>query len=209
MTLKPIAFALFLLGLMTAAAPASTFQFGVVYDGTTASLAPGSDTPGGTSLAAGDSFDLTVSAAGNGFFKAIEEFSEFAAATFSVGPSGTRVGNLVTSIYRDGSLVSSRIENNLAQLSTHLGAQTFQVAQGTEFDQVKLSYQLVSATAPTTIAPLSRILGFAPFYDQADRISFTPGSVPPIAEVGLPATALLLASGICLLGLGRRRIRPV
>ena len=198
-----------LVGLLTVAgmfgsANADVFNFDMLFDGTTVSLNAGSDNPVGTSLIAGDSFNLQLSAANDDFWRVDTSLNnQFVPLTFFVLDAGSRTGNVNTGFFLDGTEVFRINEGNVGQSSVHIGANNWTLNSGLEFDTVIMDYTLVSSTSSTTIQSRPNYFdGFglsdSPFFDS-DNITYEAGSVPE------PATLTLLGAGLALFGRRRRK----
>ncbi len=190
-----IAFVIGLLLSFTVSARAATFNYDIEYNGEIPSLALISDIPAGQALLPGDSFDLTVRAQGNSFFRVIEEFRQFVAASFVVAQGGTRIANIVTTLYLDDVIVHSAIDSEVAQHLVHIGAQSLSIPQGRDFDRLTLGYQLLDSDAPTVISPSADILAFTPFFRFPDQIAYVRAAISavPLSESGAYYLTVLCA----------------
>jgi hypothetical protein len=187
-------------------AQAATYNFNMSYDGTTVTLNPGSDNPTGTVLNVGDTYKLNLSAVGSEFWTVNSSFSTFLPLTFFVDESGTRSADVSTDFFNDGGLVQNITESGITQQFIHVGAQQWTLAAGTVFDQVMLSWTLLSIdpNGPSTISSadfLNSGNGIGVFFDNPN-VSFSASVVPVPAALPLLITSIVGAYGVA-----RRRNR--
>lgn len=198
----------FLTGILCLCAPAAfaaTYTYDVTYDGVSAIAGIGSDTIDGSTFDAGDSFDLTLSTAGDDYWSVDGTFDAvFVPLSFLVEDSGTRTADIVTTFYLDGVEVAQIVDTGVSQEFNHIGAQTWTLVSGLEFDEVVMNYDLVASTATTVISSDSDIFeGFggsnSPFY-TSPNIGYNQAAVVP-----LPAGLPLALTALGLLGIVSRR----
>ena len=199
---KKIILGLILLGL-TGIANAAIIQFDLSYDGTLVSVDAGSTTPAGSSLVAGDSFELDFHTTGNDFWRVDSNYGpQFVPLDFSVSTSGTRVANVQSLFLLNGVQVANITELGVSQSFAHIGAQSWSLLAGLEFDQILMDYDLLSSTAATVIGSAPNIFnGFglsgSPFFDS-NKISY---------QASVPEPSIIALFGLGLLGLGFARRR--
>jgi hypothetical protein len=192
----------------SSSAQATTYNFNMTYNGTAVSLDPGSDVPNGTVLNVGDTFNLNVAAAGTDFWKVITDYSVFVPLSFQVNESATRTSDISTNFLNNGSNVFNITDTAASQAFIHVGAQTWDLASGLQFDLVQMTWTLlaIDTAGPSTINAGPQFFGFirtdAPFFN-GPSITYS-GSV---SAVPLPAAMPLLISAIAGLGAVARRRR--
>ena len=180
---------------VASSASATSYTFDLTFDGT--SLTPTNVGSGlaGVGLNVGDDFVLTVRAAGNGFWTTTT--SSF---SLPINPAlninALTSGNAVSTGFLDGAVVFVETETPSGRCCAELGPNSWSLPIGLTFDEVVLSYTLLSSDAS---------FGFdgglwnTPF----DGATFTAAPAVP-----LPAALPLFASGLGALGLlGWRRKR--
>lgn len=189
---------------------AVTYNFGITYDGTTASVDGSSDPIGGTSLNVGDGFILDIHAAGNDFWNVTTGYSKFFDMILIIADSAERTVNVVTTLFLDGSQVQQDIETGIVQQEVHLGNQDFDWITGTSFDQIviDLDFLAINNGADTILVESADILADLsdtnrPFFNNPN-IEYVSGSTS-VPDSGT-SIALLFASMLALVGL-RRKIR--
>lgn len=195
--------------LFSPSAHATTYNFNMMYDGTALSLNPGSDTPGGTVLFAGDTFNVNLHALGADYWHVNTDYNVFVPLSFSVSEGASREADVTTTFLLNGVTVDSTIETNIGQNFVHVGAQNFNLATGFDFDQVALIWTLlsVSTNGPSTINP--EPAHFTSF-GQADAAFINSPKIDYIhvnvSAVPLPAALPLFATALAgFAGAARRR----
>ena len=185
---------------------AAVYNFSVTYDGTGQSLDPGSDPMTGTSLSVGDGFLLDLHTAGNDYWEILNSSALSSIyASLLVSDNGTRTGDVETSFYLDGTLISQDIDNNISQSYIHIGAQTHTLDVGTMFDQIVIDYTLnnvVDATQ-TVIQDGLVFWGKELFQKEGSEgyIAYRRGQ----QQVPAPSALALIGIGLAALGYARRR----
>lgn len=194
--------------LSTDNAQASYFDFDLTFDGTKVTLDEGSADPVGTVFEAGDSFDLTVEAAGHDYWSVDSDYMSFLPLTLYVNEEATRVGDISTTFYLDGAVVASDTAGSVSQEMLHMGAQFWDLEAGLAFDSVTVNYTLssVSSGGSSTVEMMNfgQPISFLPFY-EAPEISYV--SMETIAQIPLPAGLPLMLSGLAGVVLLRQRGR--
>jgi hypothetical protein len=180
---------------------ATSYDFDVTYNGTSASADVGSDPLVGTVLAVGDSFRLDIHAADTDFWSVNTAGLQFLDATFQVQEGAVRTGNIKTTLFLDGAQVDQGIQNNIGQAFVHIGNQTFNWQNPTLFDQVVVEYDFLSISTPTTTTLIG--IGFQPFY-QSSYITYNEGAAP-VPDAG--STATLLGLSVACIAYARREKR--
>ncbi len=185
------------------AANAAAYNFSVLWNGTTASLAGGSDDPLTTTMNAGDSFTYSLSATGGGKWNTILAGSLFPLFSMPLAESGTRTGDLSLNLLNGVTNVFSYSENGASNSFVHLGTNTVSIASGLMFDSWVLNYNILTADTTSTPTSLLPWPGNAPEAQFGDNITFTAGGVPE------PATWALMISGFGLVGATLRRRKAI
>lgn len=205
-----------------ASAHAASYNFEYEFDGTTLSLVGGSDTPDGTSLADGDSFTLTLSAAVGDYWEVTAALvNAFIPLSFSTSESADRWADIDTTWSLNGSAVDSTSETDVIQRFAHVGAQTWSLADGLMFDQVVIDYTLLLATVQnsgmggpsesTTIDQGSSdfiLQSFNTFFDGGPNngaIDYVHGMAPVPLPAGMALYGSLLAVGGLMASRRRKR----
>ncbi|MDG3002343.1 PEP-CTERM sorting domain-containing protein [Paludisphaera mucosa] len=204
---------LLLAGLALAAAPraeaGTSYNFSVLYfGGGLASQAPGSDTIVGTTLFDDDTFTWDIKAQGGAWQVLADTFS-FPLMAFGVQEAGLRVGDFTLTLKNAGVDVLTTSEVGAEQRYVHVGTNTIFLTQGLVFDEMFLSYHLITAVTDDPNVPVtpigSTISGLLPIFGAPEFTS--PGSVVYGAAVPEPTSMALMLVGLCGLGLARRRGR--
>ena len=198
-------------GAMLSASPvlAATYDFNMTFDGSAIALDSGSDVPDGTVLEVGDSFTLTLSAVYGDFWRANAAFDAYFPLSFLVPDSATRVADIATEFFRDGSSVGSTVEDDVGQSYVHVGAQQFHLLTGFSFDTVVLNWvfesiddpfaqTIISASGPNLFESFSD--PNIPFFRSPDIEYVSAATVVP-----LPAAGWLMLAGLGGLAALRRR----
>lgn len=183
-------------------AQAATFDWDFVWDG--AALTETSATPmAGTTLAAGDNFTLTISAAGNGFWTTpATSYGLPINPSYASGKAGGSTNaDAVTTFYLDGVQVAQDVETGEGRCCAELGVNQWVFGSATSFDVIELSYDL------NTIQEADNELSGSFWTATYSSIPYT---AAPVAAVPLPASAALYG-GLLLgaAGVARRMRRAV
>lgn len=192
-------------------AHATGYSIDMTFDGTDITLDGGSTDPIGLELFDSDTFNLELRASNDDCWRVDNDISGFfVPLTFGLQDSGERYANIVTSFYLDGTeILSARITDiNVLQETVHVGAQSWDLSSGLEFDAVFMDYELVSSTADTVISdPLTD--DYFNSFGSSDRPFFRHSSISYVTKSSsVPdggATAALL--GLSLAGLLRMQRR--
>lgn len=193
--------------LLPAAASAHVFEVDYIYDGSTMTLAAGSDSLFATDLAVGDTLNLTYSAKGG------DSYWDFSAVGLEGNVNlgfdfqtscGTRASEGTFSALLDGAALLSGHWSVGSQSCIHLGPNTVDFSNVSALDQFTISYTLTFSSAPKNL-----IASFASntwwqiwelFEDDAPFV-YVPGT-----DVAEPATLpLLVIGGLGAAWLRRRR----
>ena len=187
------------LTVLTAAsqtAQATTLNYNMLYDGTTVSLAPGSDVPAGSVFFAGDSFNLNVKAVGTDFWHVNTNYNVFVPLSFLVDEFASRTVDISTNFLNDGVIAYNITDTALDQSFIHIGSQFWNFAAGLDFDEIAMNWTLlaINTGGPSTIhSDPGFFNGFgqndAPFV-KSDKITYGVSSVPLPAALPLFVTAL-------------------
>ena len=187
------------LTVLTAAsqtAQATTLNYSMLYDGTTISLAPGSDVPAGSVFFAGDSFNLNVKAVGTDFWHVNTNYNVFVPLSFLVDEFASRTVDISTNFLNDGVIAYNITDTALDQSFIHIGSQFWNFAAGLDFDEIAMNWTLlaINTGGPSTIhSDPGFFNGFgqndAPFV-KSDKITYGVSSVPLPAALPLFVTAL-------------------
>ncbi len=183
-------------------ADAAVYNFDVLYDGTTATLASGSDDPLATTRVAGDSFTYTLSATGTGEWTKLTDNSLFPFLALETADAGDRTGDIVVTLNNHSSSVFSYSETGVDNQYAHLGSNSVTVGSGTVWNQWVLDYTKFAGDA----FPIYSLLPFnstGPENYFAGDIAFSGGAVPE------PAAWALIIGGFGLTGAALRRRRAV
>jgi hypothetical protein len=207
---KSLFYALPLAMVLSAQAQATTYHFNMTYDGTAMSLNPGSADPGITVLQPGDSFMVNLHALGSDYWHVNTDYNVFVPLSFSVYEGASRLAEIATNFLNNGVVLNSTFETNIGQNFVHVGAQNFDLPVGFDFDQVVLTWTMlsISTNGPST---LNNDPGFfngfgqtdAPFVDSP-KISYI-----HVSAIPLPAALPLLATALAgAFGAASRRRKP-
>jgi hypothetical protein len=199
--LLAVALAMF---LPAAASAATVHDYRYDFNGTSAVLAPGSDSPAGDVFRAGDGFRMTISAGADRGWTIGSAFTSNIDLSFYVAECGFRTGRFDLTLRRDGVDVYSFSRGPFGQSCVHMGGQNIRYVAGTIFDEIVLSYTLLSSTVATsTIGSVNPAFWGAMW--QSSRV--VRGEVPdaPPAVVPAPSALALMLGGLGLLSLARRR----
>lgn len=200
------------LSTLASGAHAASFDFSFSFDGT--NLTNTGATVGGTSVAIGDDVTLDFSAASGDSFTVLAGYAgAFVPHAFAVNESGQRIVSWVSNFYLDGSLVNTLSASNEIQDQVHIGAHSWTLAEGFEFDQVVTNSVLdgysgtdvgtTLAATGTTFEFFKHFVGNSGAFIAADSISY--GTQSSMSAVPLPAGGLLLLTGLMgIAGLKRR-----
>lgn len=191
--------------LLPGAANAATYNFVMTFDGTSATLDAGSDTPAGTLLAIGDSFSLNIHTPAGYLWEVNTDLIEvFILAALPVEEAGTRFGTIGTNLYLGGAMVFSTAASDVEQMSYHVGTQLTTLTAGLQFDSFQVEYTLTGSDAPTLIG--SRPDHLFGYFDPTNGDFFrNPSITYQPAVVPLPAGLPLLLGALVAFGLIRRR----
>jgi hypothetical protein len=206
--------AMVVLGALTplvSTAHATTYNYNMLYDGTTVTLEPGSDVPAGSVFFAGDSFNLNVHAAGADFWHVNSNYNVFVPLSFLVDEFAARTADISTNFLNDGVLAHNITNTAIDQSFIHIGSQFWSFAAGLDFDEIAMSWTLlaINTGGPSTIhGDAGFFNGFgqndAPFV-KSNKITY--GSVSPVPlPAGLPLFVTALAGAVAA-GSRRRKTR--
>jgi hypothetical protein len=185
-------------------ANATIINVDLTFDGSVLSLDVGSDTPGGSSLIAGDSVFVDLYAAGGDFWWVDFDYGpQLFPLTFATNEAGDRIGNVFSEFFLNGLSVLTISELGVAQSSVHIGPQSWSIVAGISFDNIVMQYDLVSSTTDTTISIRDGIfetfgIPGNPIFNNGN-ISYNSASVPE------PSTLAIFALG--MIGLASRRFK--
>ncbi len=195
--MKRQAMALAALLITTSPAQAATFTWSFSFDGTSLTETSAS-AMAGTVLSIGDTVQITLQAAGSGFWS-VEAGDSYLQPLnpFFAAPGSFAGGNTVTTFSLDGSTVQQDIKPDEYRCCAEFGVNQWDFAADLDFDTVVLDYDLFDAA--NQIPPLTGAFIFQTWEDM----QYTMATVP------LPASALLLGSALLAGGLATRRRRRV
>jgi hypothetical protein len=193
------------------AALATTYNYNMLYDGTTVALEPGSDVPAGSVFFAGDSFNLNVHAAGTDFWHVNSNFNVFVPLSFLVDEFAARTADISTNFLNNGVLAYNITDTAVDQSFIHIGSQFWSFAAGLDFDEIAVSWTLlaINTGGPSTIHDDAGFFnGFgqndAPFV-KSNKITYGGVSAVPVpAAFPLFMTALAGAAAASR----RRKSKP-
>ena len=199
---KSLLYALPLAIVLSAQAQATTYHFNMTYDGTAISLNPGSADPGVTVLQPGDSFMVNLHALGSDYWHVNTDYNVFVPLSFSVHEGASRLAEIATSFLNNGVVLNSTFETDIGQNFVHIGAQNFDLQAGFDFDQIALTWTMlsISTNGPTALNNDPGVFnGFsqadAPFVNSPKITYVHVSAVPLPAALPLLATALAGAFG--------------
>jgi hypothetical protein len=194
------------LAALCPAAQATTYNYNMLYDGTTIALELGSDVPAGSVFFAGDSFNLNVHAAGTNFWHVNSNYNVFVPLSFLVDEFAARTADISTNFLNDGVLAYNITDTAVNQSFIHIGSQFWSFAAGLDFDEIAVSWTLlaINTGGPSTIhADAGFFNGFgqtdAPFV-KSNKITY--GSV---SAVPVPAALPLFLTAIAGAAAASRR----
>lgn len=178
-------------------APAADYIFAVNYTGGVASLAPASDDPLTTPLVAGDTFTYLLTAT-DGVWMKTSGAPLFPFFALYVPDYGTRTGDFVFFLSKDGSNVFVDAQDDVFNANVHLGTNTELVPEGLVWDTFGLTYTLLTTDAPTMAGSLLPYFG-APEVTFSGDIGFIADPVPE------PSAWMMMVSGFGIVGAAMRR----
>lgn len=194
------------MAMMVAAsgAQAASYSFAFEFDGTSLTET-GTDTLAGTVLSVGDTYNLMISAAGNGFWI----WNGGTSQIFPMNPrrsGGNAIGhNATMDISLDGSSVASDTEAPGSRCCAEIGMTHFDngLSNGLKYDKLSMDYELLSIQTGTTVALLGGLWNDELWNPSRGKTTFT---AAPIGAIPLPASlglygAVVLAGGV----IARRR----
>ena len=184
-------------------AQATIFDFDITFDGINATVDASSDPVAGTTLVPGsDGFNLDIHTAGNDFWNVVTSTNLGVYAGFYVEENGARTGNVTTTFFLNGAQVAQDIDLGLVQANVHMGAEIFNLAVGTIFDQVVVDYTFLASTSSfTTIQNSPDIIEFFPFFRDSN--------IDYVTGVPEPSTLALMVFGFAGIGYKRYRSKKV
>lgn len=179
---------------------ATSFDFDTIYDGTSSSLASGSDNPIGTNLLVGDNFSYKINTVANDFWQVDVGGSFFPFLAFGTSDSATRIADFDLTFMLDGVLQYVHSEVGASNSFIHIGTNVVTLATGLQFDELLLNYTLNSSSNVN-----SNIISY--FWadrspESFDGISYNHNVGAPVPE---PTTMLLFGTGILGLLYNRKR----
>jgi hypothetical protein len=186
-------------------ASAASYLFEVEWDGSTASLLPGSDDPLSTTLVDGDDFTYSLLAAPGFAWSTLAAGDLFPLMGLPVNEAGDRVVDFSLDFLLMGSSVYSISEIGSQQSFVHIGTNTISFPGGLVIDQFLLKATLIQATEPggsnavdTTFADIVPVFGTPDQsrFDPQDAMAFGPVN----SAVPEPSTWALLLLGFFGIG---------
>ncbi len=184
-------------------AQAASFIFSVDYDGTTASLAAGSDDPLATNLVAGDTFTYSLNATGGQGWTTISAGDLFPFFGLAVDGSGSRLVDYDLNLNRLGSSVFSDSALGIENCCVHLGTNSVSITNGLEYDQYVLDVTILDGSIDSLATTLLPWPGDAPEDNFSSNITFGQLAAP----VPEPATWAFMIFGFGAIGGAMRRNR--
>ena len=184
-------------------AQAASFIFSVDYDGTTATLAAGSDDPLTTTLVAGDTFTYSLNATGGQGWTTIAAGSLFPFFALTIDESGSRSIDYDLNLNRLGASVFSDSAAGITNEFVHLGTNSVNIVSGLEYDQYVLDVTILAGSDAATADSLLPWSGAAPEDNFPNAITFGQLGAP----VPEPATWAFMIFGFGAIGGAMRRQR--
>ncbi|QDU87205.1 hypothetical protein Pla175_05620 [Pirellulimonas nuda] len=189
---------------------AANYVFDIQYFGDDVSLvAPGSQDPTGVTLSPGDTFQWTIAAQDNHYWRVDAAVDFFALMAFTVDPDGLRTGDFSLALRNNGADVLNLMQSNEPTSEVHIGTNGVLLPLGLEFDEMFLDYLLVdsvelleNAADPDNLMQVdTTIQGLLPVLGMPENNEFSPGVVY-VPEPG--ALALITLAALACVA-GRRR----
>lgn len=180
-------------------AQATSFTWDLTYDGTTLSETSFGSGFAGTTLSVNDDFELTIRAAGDGFWTATGVSASLPINPSFNGWSGTTTANAISTGFLDGTQVFLDTELSASRCCAELGVNNWSLPTSLQFDLVVLDYTLLSTSGGGPI--LSGNLWDAPFRGAEYTAVEGVGSIPA------PAPLALLGLGLAAIGWTRRKAK--
>lgn len=189
---------------------ATDYVFNVLYagDGNATLATSGSDNPDGTTLFDGDTFLWTITLTDDRYWEVIAgNDSFFPLMAFAVNEPGLRTGDYTLTLYNDLTEVFSETAFGEPTSQVHLGTNGITLDTGLVFDEMHLSFTLLSAVdlGDPASPSLTTINGLLPVFGAPEQNTYSPGIV--LAPVPEPDARLMAAAGLLLLGAASRRVR--
>ena len=201
--LLAVALAMF---LPAAASAATLHDYRYDFNGSSVVLRAGSDTPLGDVYRAGDGFRLTISAPADRGWTIGSAYTSIFDMSFWVAECGMRTGRFDLTLRRDGVDVYAFSRGPFNQSCVHFGGQSIRYEAGTVFDEIVLSYTLLSSTVATSTIRSGNPGFFGGVWRSSPVVYGEVPDAPPPAVPVPPAMALMLGGlGILSLVRGRRR----